>query len=51
MPAFGAYVGGLNIRPAAFVPVFEALGFTAHLLGRRWLYAFAAARCLTDSGP
>jgi uncharacterized protein len=48
MPAFGAYAGGLNIRHAAFVQVFGALAFTAHLLGQRRLYAFAAARCLAD---
>ncbi len=46
MPAFGAYTGGLNIRDRAFVKVFGALAFTAHLLGERRLYAFAAARCL-----
>ena len=46
MPAFGAYTGGLNIRDRAFVRVFGALAFTAHLLGERRLYAFAAARCL-----
>jgi DNA ligase-associated metallophosphoesterase len=46
MPAFGAYTGGLNIRDMAFVKVFGALAFTAHLLGERRLYAFAAARCL-----
>jgi DNA ligase-associated metallophosphoesterase len=48
MPAFGAYTGGLNIRNAAFLKVFGALGFTAHLIGQRRLYAFAAARCLAD---
>jgi DNA ligase-associated metallophosphoesterase len=46
MPAFGAYAGGLNIRDRAFVKVFGALAFTAHLMGERRLYAFAAARCL-----
>jgi hypothetical protein len=46
MPAFGAYAGGLNIRDRAFAKVFGALAFTAHLLGERRLYAFAAARCL-----
>jgi len=46
MPAFGAYTGGLNIRDRAFVAVFGALAFTAHLIGERRLYAFAAARCL-----
>jgi hypothetical protein len=48
MPAFGAYAGGLNIRHAAFVEVFGALDFTAHLLGQRRLFAFAAMRCLAD---
>jgi DNA ligase-associated metallophosphoesterase len=51
MPAFGAYAGGLNIRNAAFVQVFGALAFTAHLLGQRRLYALAAARCLADGAP
>ena len=46
MPAFGAYTGGLNIRDRAFLKVFGALAFTAHLMGERRLYAFAAARCL-----
>jgi uncharacterized protein len=48
MPAFGAFTGGLNIRNAAFLEVFGALGFTAHLIGQRRLYSFAAARCLAD---
>jgi len=48
MPAFGAYTGGLNIRDGAFLKVFGALAFTAHLIGQRRLYAFAAARCLSD---
>jgi DNA ligase-associated metallophosphoesterase len=48
MPAFGAFTGGLNIRSAAFLDVFGALGFTAHLIGQRRLYSFAAARCLAD---
>jgi hypothetical protein len=46
LPAFGAYTGGLNIRDRAFVNVFGALAFTAHLIGERRFYAFAAARCL-----
>ncbi len=46
LPAFGAYAGGLNIRDRAFIRVFGALAFTAHLIGERRLYAFAAARCL-----
>jgi len=48
MPAFGAYAGGLNIRHAEFLKVFGALAFTAHLIGERRLYSFAAARCLAD---
>jgi DNA ligase-associated metallophosphoesterase len=48
MPAFGAYAGGLNIRHAEFLKIFGALAFTAHLLGERRLYSFAAARCLAD---
>jgi DNA ligase-associated metallophosphoesterase len=48
MPAFGAFTGGLNIRNAAFLKVFGALGFNAHLIGQRRLYSFAAARCLAD---
>jgi uncharacterized protein len=48
MPAFGAYTGGLNIRDIAFLKIFGALGFTAHLLGHRRIYTFAAARCLAD---
>jgi len=40
--------GGLDIRHAGFLKVFGALGFTAHLLGERRLYSFAAARCLAD---
>jgi DNA ligase-associated metallophosphoesterase len=48
MPAFGTYTGGLNIRHRAFLNVFGALGFTAHLIGRQRLYAFAAARCLAE---
>src|SRR6185503_15000988 len=48
MPAFGAYTGGLNIRDRAFAAVFGARKFTAHMLGDRRLYAFAASRCLSD---
>jgi DNA ligase-associated metallophosphoesterase len=48
LPAFGAYTGGLNVRDAAFLRVFGALTFTAHLIGERRLYAFSAARCLAD---
>jgi uncharacterized protein len=48
MPAFGAYTGGLNIRDRAFVVLFGALSFTAHLLGQGRLYAIPATRCLAD---
>jgi uncharacterized protein len=48
MPAFGAYTGGLNIRHAAFTRVFGARDFTAHLIGQRRLYAFAATQCAGD---
>jgi DNA ligase-associated metallophosphoesterase len=46
MPAFGAYTGGLSIRDRAFAKVFQARAFTAHVLGERRLYTFAAAHCL-----
>lgn len=46
MPAFGAFTGGLNIRAAAFMTVFGALTFRAHMLGTTRLYAVDAIRCL-----
>jgi DNA ligase-associated metallophosphoesterase len=48
MPAFGAYTGGLNVRDRAFLAVFGARKFTAHMLGDGKLYAFTASRCLPD---
>ena len=48
MPAFGAFTGGLNIRAAAFMNVFGALSFRAHMLGATRLYAVDAVRCLPD---
>ena len=48
MPAFGAYAGGLNVRDRAIASLFGALSFTAHMLGERRIYAFAAAQCLSD---
>jgi metallophosphoesterase superfamily enzyme len=48
MPAFGAYAGGLNIRDRAITALFGTLGFTAHMLGARRLFAIAAKRCLPD---
>ncbi|MEH3119154.1 MAG: ligase-associated DNA damage response endonuclease PdeM [Methylorubrum populi] len=38
MPAFGAYTGGLNVRDAAFEPLFPQ-GFTAYLLGDGRVFA------------
>jgi uncharacterized protein len=48
MPAFGAYAGGLNVRDRAITILFGPRAFTAHMLGERRLYAFAAVRCLPD---
>jgi DNA ligase-associated metallophosphoesterase len=48
LPAFGAFTGGLNIRAPAFINVFGALAFRAHMLGATRLYAVDAARCLPD---
>ena len=48
MPAFGAYAGGLNVRDRAFASLFGAPSFTAHMLGERRIFAFAAANCLAD---
>lgn len=45
MPAFGAYTGGLSIRDRAFATVFGASAFTAHMLGQRRIFAFAAQHC------
>ena len=42
MPAFGAYTGGLNVRAAAFEPLFPD-GFTAHLLGDGRVFAIGRA--------
>jgi uncharacterized protein len=50
MPAFGAYTGGLDIRHAAFAPVFGGSDFTAHVIGRQRLYAITAVRCVEDGG-
>jgi uncharacterized protein len=45
MPAFGAYVGGLSIRDAAFEKIFSSLEFTAHVLGDVRIHIVAASRC------
>lgn len=47
MPAFGAYAGGLNVRERPFARLFGR-NFTAHLLGARRVYPFAAPACLPD---
>lgn len=47
LPAFGAYAGGLNVRDAAFLPLFPR-GFVAHLMGEDRVFAFARARCIGD---
>jgi DNA ligase-associated metallophosphoesterase len=48
LPAFGAYAGGLNVRDRAFAEIFGNLAFTAHMLGKARIYAFAATHCLAD---
>jgi DNA ligase-associated metallophosphoesterase len=48
LPAFGAYAGGLNVRDRAFAEIFGNLAFTAHMLGKARVYAFAATHCLAD---
>ena len=48
LPAFGAYAGGLNVRDRAFAEIFGNLTFTAHMLGKSRVYAFAASHCLAE---
>jgi DNA ligase-associated metallophosphoesterase len=48
MPAFGAYAGGLNIRDAAFAPLFPAGVTSAHVLGRSAVYGVGPAHCRPD---
>ena len=48
MPAFGAFAGGLNIRDAAFAPLFSGPRMVAHVMGRGRIYAVPMARCLGD---
>lgn len=49
MPAFGAYTGGLNVRDAAFDPLFPE-GCAALMLGRTRVYAAPATRQIGDGG-
>ena len=48
MPAFGAYAGGLNIRDAAFAPLFPVGVTSAHVLGRSAVYSVGSAHCRPD---
>lgn len=47
MPAMGAYAGGLNVRDAAFRPLF-GLGLSAHLLGDGRLFRIDQRLLLPD---
>lgn len=47
MPAMGAYAGGLNVRDAAFAPLFRT-GLSAHLLGDRRLFRIDRRLLLPD---
>lgn len=47
LPAFGAYAGGLNVRDAAFNPLFRS-GFSAVLIGDEQLFSFTHRHCLPD---
>ena len=48
MPAFGAYAGGLNIRDAAFAPLFASGTVTAHVLGRNAPWRVGFGSCAPD---
>ena len=48
MPAFGAFTGGLNIRDAAFAPLFPNGVTSAHVLGRKAVYGVGQANCWPD---
>ena len=48
LPAFGAYAGGLNIRDAAFAPLFGAAPVVAHVLGNARIYAVSHRNCVGD---
>ncbi|TXN84926.1 ligase-associated DNA damage response endonuclease PdeM [Methylobacterium sp. WL8] len=47
MPAFGAYAGGLNVRDAAFEPLFSK-DFTAHLLGEGRVFSIGRGMLSKD---
>jgi DNA ligase-associated metallophosphoesterase len=48
MPAFGAFAVGLNIRDAAFAPLFSRAPLVAHVMGRSRIYAAPISRCVGD---
>jgi DNA ligase-associated metallophosphoesterase len=48
MPAFGAYAGGLNVRDAAFAPIFPRTP-TVLALSRGRIYPVSARRLLPDA--
>lgn len=47
LPAFGAYAGGLNVRDAAFAPLFPA-GLQVRILGEQRVFAAPDALLLPD---
>jgi uncharacterized protein len=47
MPAMGAFAGGLNVRDAAFKPLFRE-GLCAHMLGDQRLYVIGGSMLLPD---
>lgn len=46
LPAFGAFTGGLNVRDAAFDPLFPGGQYHAYMLGNAKLFPIANASCL-----
>ena len=47
LPAFGAFAGGLNIKDAAFKPLFPGQ-VMAHVLGKAQVYAVRGSRCVGE---
>jgi len=47
LPAFGAYAGGLNVRDAAFAPLFPG-GLAVRILGEQRVFAAPASLLLPD---
>jgi hypothetical protein len=48
LPAFGAFAGGLNVRDAAFEPLFGSRRKTAHVLGRSGVYPISERFCAPE---